>query len=458
MRHTSRHFDALRAHLDDLPLIDIHDHAHALGPNYTDAARALFWGYAMDDLASAGGEAERDFVLDPARSLEERWPRLEALWQRCKFSGYGELTRRVLRRFYGRDELTLDALRHVQANLLDVNDAVVYEAILAEANIPVRIICGTIGWELNHTRAFLAGEWTPSPRGREVILLDRFLRVTNRAGIEAFAGLGDGLVESVEDYIERARTVFTACKARGAVGFKDIRAYHRPLASEERTRDEAAAVFERLMRGEDLTADYPQALAPLEDYLIDAAMRIAAELALPVQVHTGHLAGGRGDIRQANAADMIPLLARHRETQFNLFHANWPYDGEFLFIGKNYPNVLLDLSWTHIIDPVYCRRLLEQAVSCMPHGKLHLFGADFGGFNVDKAWGHAAMARDHLATALCDVIESGRIGLDDAHQIAEDWMFHNANRFFGLGLRFEDHLRGAAAAATGKAPGEGSAR
>jgi hypothetical protein len=227
MRSSSRHYDALRDYIEGLPLIDGHDHAHALGPNYTDAARALFWGYAMDDMASASSEVERDFTLNPTLSLEERWPRLEAVWRRFKFTGYGELTRRALRRFYGADDLTLDTLRHVQANLLNVEDAAVYEGILDEANIPLRIVCGTIGWELNDTRAFLRGEWTSSPRGREVILLDRFLRVTNRAGIEAFAGLGDGPAATLEDYIEQARTVFAACKARGAVGFKDIRAYHR---------------------------------------------------------------------------------------------------------------------------------------------------------------------------------------------------------------------------------------
>lgn len=42
---------------------------------------------------------------------------------------------------------------------------------------------------------------------------------------------------------------------------------------------------------------------------------------------------------------LLSVINDYKEVQFDLFHGNWPYMGEFLFLGKNYPNVHLDLCW-----------------------------------------------------------------------------------------------------------------
>ena len=45
------------------------------------------------------------------------------------------------------------------------------------------------------------------------------------------------------------------------------------------------------------------------------------------------------------------MLELHSEVVFDLFHGGWPFMGEFLFLGKNYPNVNLDMCWANTIDP-----------------------------------------------------------------------------------------------------------
>jgi len=163
-------------------------------------------------------------------------------------------------------------------------------------------------------------------------------------------------------------------------------------------------------------------------------MLIARELDLPVQIHTGHMAGIRNDIAKTNAVLFTKVLELHRDVRFDLFHGNWPYAGEWLYLGKNYPNVSLDCCWLHIIDPRYARRVLADALVAVPHAKIHGFGGDYGD-NIEFAAAHLAVARDNVAAALAERIAAGWIDADEALAIAEDWLFNNPNAFFRLGLK-----------------------
>ena len=93
-----------------------------------------------------------------------------------------------------------------------------------------------------------------------------------------------------------------------------------------------------------------------------------------------------------------------------------------------------------MIDPVYCHNLFRQALSSVPHSKIHGYGSDFGGFGnapggyVDRAWAHAQIARENMAIALSDMVELEYLSLDEAKDVAYAWLFSNANEFYQLGL------------------------
>jgi uncharacterized protein len=193
-------------------------------------------------------------------------------------------------------------------------------------------------------------------------------------------------------------------------------------------------VFNWLLADPRRTAAYPDQVKPLSDFLFHQFMRMARDLDLPVQIHTGHMAGIRNEITKTNAILLTSVLELHRETRFDIFHANWPYSGELLFLGKNYPNVALDFCWANIVDPIYCQNLFKSILSSVPHGKVHGYGSDFGGDNVTHAWAHAEIARENIAIALADLVESEYLDLDEAKEVAYAWLFGNANEFFKLGL------------------------
>jgi hypothetical protein len=45
------------------------------------------------------------------------------------------------------------------------------------------------------------------------------------------------------------------------------------------------------------------------------------------------------------------------------------------------------------------------------------------------------MARENVAIALSDMVEMGYINVDQAQEIARDWLYDNPNRFYRLGLK-----------------------
>ncbi len=427
MRSPAACFDELRAFCEDTPLIDCHDHTGKSGPKHVDPIAAVITGYFPSDIQSASSDADLEFILDVNRPIEERWPVLEKAWKRTRHTGYAQVTRLVLKEFYDEDDLTLDGLHRMKERLLNVEDEKTFDGILEKAKIAARIedVWPDIKQVLN--RAL-----TLSPRGRLAISLPRYHSISRAENVYAnMAPLGR-VVTCLDEYIEGCREIFEACKTIGAVAFKDQSAYTRPIDYGNPTRAEAEAVFNHFMEDQRRTASYPDGVRPLDDFLFHTFMRMAREMDLPVQIHTGHMAGIRNDIVKTNAAGLTSVLELHRETRFDLFHANWPYGGELIYLAKNFPNVAIDFCWANIIDPVYCQNMFKQVLSAVPHAKIHGYGSDFGGL-PERAWAHARIARDNIAIALSEMVDVNYLDLDEAKEVARAWQFDNANAFFRLG-------------------------
>lgn len=434
MRGNAKCYDELRAYCETVPLVDCHDHSGECGPAYTDALQMLVGGYFHSDILSASSDEALAVIQDKERALEARWPVFERAWQRTRFTGYGMVTRRVLKHFYGEEFLTLEALHRIQDKLIDLTDATTFDRILEEANIAVRIL--DIWPDVNKV---LDGSLKLTPRGRLAISLPSYHAVRSYEDVQQKVAPLGRHVTSLDEYLEACREIFEGHKAYGVVTFKDQSAYSRPINYGNPTRAEAETVFNWFMEDPRRSAAYPDldsvsgGVRPLDDYLFHAFMRMARDLDLPVQIHTGHMAGIRNDIVKTNAAGLTRVIELHRDVRFDLFHANWPYSDALIYLGKNFPNVALDFCWTNIIDPVYSQRVFKQALSAVPHGKLHGYGSDYGG-SPERAWAHAQIARDNVAIALSDMVALEYLDLDEAKEVAHAWLFGNANAFFRLGL------------------------
>jgi uncharacterized protein len=427
MRSNARCFDELRAYCETVPLIDCHDHSGECGPRYEDAIQVVVSGYFTSDLHSASSDATMGIIQNQKLSLKQRWEALEPVWKRARFTGYGQVTQRVLREFYGEDELSLAALQRMQDKLLDLTDRKAFDSLLEKANIAVRLLDV---WPNVHR--VVDGTLELTPRGRLVISLPALHAIRDYNAVQNIVAPLGRTVTSLDEYLACCRELFEAHKRYGAVAFKDQSAYQRTLEYGNPTRAAAEEVFNWFMEDPRRSASYPDGCQPLDDYLFHSFMRMARDMELPVQIHTGHMAGIRNDIAKTNAVGLTRVVELHRDVRFDLFHANWPYSGELIYLAKNFPNVQIDFCWANIIDPVYCQRMFQQVLSAVPHGKIHGYGSDYVG-GADRAWAHAQIARDNIAIALSELVQMDYLDVDGAREVAHAWLLGNANQFFGLG-------------------------
>ena len=307
-------------------------------------------------------------------------------------------------------------------------DASIYEKTMDRLGIKAKVV--NI-WE-NEWDDYVDGKKQASKYTRFAFPLPSYHNMHSLDGIPAALSksLGRPII-SLDDYVESFEIYFKRCVDFGIVCLKDQSAYERTLAYENPTKAEAEKVFNDIVfnprgtYGDDF-------VRPLDDWLFHYALNMAARYGLPVQLHTGHMAGIRNDITKANAVRLAPTIELHRNVNFALFHGNWPYMDEYLFLGKNYPNVWLDLCWVQSIDPVYCVELMKRAVMTVPHNKVFAFGGDTGA--VEWVAGYLTLARDNVACALAELTDSGWLTLDEAKQISVDWFFNKPNEFYKLGF------------------------
>lgn len=435
----TRLLDAIAA----MPVVDCHE--HMLGPEgrpkYKEPIAAILnWYFSSDLSAAAFGVPERELqkLLDIEVSTAEKWPLFERLWRASEHTTYARVTKLALKNVYGIDQpLSRAALDKVAEKLADMDEAA-YFRMLDEAHIQA-ILTDVVSWLPAGLESFLDGRKTFPSKWKPLIPLPVFHPTTFSNGtsfangtIQWVGSLVDRSLTCLEEFLEAIYQVFQRLVERGAVGIKDQSAYERSLAYDVVTTAEAEKQFNQLLADPRNSLGWPES-KPLNDYLFHAYLRFARELDLPVQIHTGHMAGIRNRVDKTNAAQLTSVLELHRDVRFDLFHGNWPYMGDLLFLGKNYPNVALDLCWLHIVDPAYAIELMERAVLTIPHTKIHAFGGDFGDV-PEFSLAHLQIARQNIAAALANLVEGGWLEEAQAQTIAADWLFHNPNRFFKLGL------------------------
>ncbi len=417
-----------------IPVIDCHEHLTGpeARPPYKEPIAALIPGYVKNDLQSAGfGIPEREIarLSDPEVSTDEKWPLFQKLWQATEHTAYARVTKLVLKHVYGQTEITRQALDYV-AEKLAAQDEAAYFRTIDESGIRVMLV--DVLWWLPG-QLFLEGKKTFPEKLRPLISIPWLMQTANNGeGIASLSSMADKHITSLDEYLEALYLIVQKCIEKGAIGFKDQSAYNRAIAYDLVPEYEAEKLFNQVLSDPRNSLGWPEQ-KPLSDFLFHQFMRFARDLDLPVQIHTGHMAGIYNRVDKTNAANLASVLELHKEVRFDLFHGNWPYLGDLLFLGKNYPNVALDLCWLHIIDPDYSVELLERAVKTMPHSKLHGFGGDY--FDVPEfVAGHLEIARLNIATALARLVESGWLCEEDALRLAADWLFNNPNRFFKLGF------------------------
>lgn len=429
-RSASDNFDEIRRWLNIIPVLDSHEHCTGFAP-CTDPLDYILNNFYIGDFWSAGGEAvtgDADLGLfcpiPHDLPQKERYEQFQKFYLRSNKTAYARTMQHTLTQCWGVKDIGSYEGFLAFSEAFSTRNASVYDHVMDQMHIKAKIVdrldleeyldgkqiaSSCCHFALDITLYKLLQSW------QQVLRLQRWL---NRP------------IHSLDDYVDGLDSFFQRALEFGVVCLKDLSAYHRPLSYGNPSKKEAEAVFEMLHSNPDRVFTAGE-IIPLDDWLFHYFLRKAQQYDLPVQMHTGHMSHIRNDVRKANAVLMIPILEQYPKVRFDLFHGNWPYMDEYLFVIKNYPNAYLDLCWAHEIDPVYCVELLKRAVMTIPHCKIFAFGGDTA--VIEWVVGYLELAKDNVAIALAELVDCGWLSLAESKQLAADWFYNNINECFHLG-------------------------
>lgn len=398
--------------LAEMEVIDCHEH---LGPE-PGRTRAevdvftLFSHYTRGDLFLAGMSPEEyRSLFDRTLPLERRWRVFQPYWDRIRWTSFARAARLAAAKFYGVDDISGGTAQALSDAMRKANTPGIYERVLGEAcNIRAALTVR------ESTDAMDLG----TPRLRPVASIGQFLPDSPES--LAHPPFAPGcVVRTLEDYLAAMGVYLRRVKSEGAPAIKLwAREYGLPDAAAAR------AAFANLQSGKPLPSG---ALLALGDFLLERTLEYVKELGLVVSVHTGYW----GDFRGLNPLHMIPVLQRHPGVRFDLFHLGYPWVRETLMLGKGFPNVWINLCWTHIISQRCAAEALDEAIDLLPANKLLAFGGDYG-LPVEKVYGHLFMARENVARVLAARVGKGCFTETEALDLARRWFWRNPIELYRL--------------------------
>ncbi len=219
-------------------------------------------------------------------------------------------------------------------------------------------------------------------------------------------------IADIDEYTDLLGVLMREQKQKGSAAFKCALAYDRPLDFGESTKQQAQRAMKEDPGAEDIKS--------FQDYVFDFVCNLAAELKMPVQIHTGlGLMNGTGAMR------LQPLIARHPRTTFLLMHGSYPWTGDIAGLTHAYPNVWADLCWLPLISYAVARRLIAELIDSCGTDRV-VWGCDT--WTSEESYGARLAFLDVLSRVLCERVGFGLMGEEDARLYAKAVMHDNAAR------------------------------
>lgn len=395
------------------------------------------------DYRSMLGYAGADFsVTAGARPAQENgsdeWYREN--WKYVRTTGYGRAVTHACRELFG--------LEFEPENFGKITEAL--QKILADRTAPelydycVREMANN-RWVLQDSHFWVGREKYASDADRYpdyyrfAWRMDDLFAITDAGPVSKLEQATGRDILDLDDLVGAMHAGIDVFKPTGKLAaFKVGMAYQRDLVVGDPTRAEAESAFNRIRGRKSYYEGLQQNEAPLNavearplgDYLLHRLLKRAHDEDMPVQIHTGYLAGTRGALAGTKALQLVPIFEKYRKVRFDIFHASWPWTSELGAVAKNYPNVYPDLCWAWTMNPAETERALGEWLDGVPYNKIFGYGADTG-----LPWGnvgYSMQARLGIARVLQRKIEKGFFSESTARDVARAIMLENGERFFGL--------------------------
>lgn len=224
---------------------------------------------------------------------------------------------------------------------------------------------------------------------------------------------------NLDEYLEFTKAQILRMKAKGCVALKSAIAYHRGNNFLLTPKNKAKAVFEK--KAEDITtAD----IKCFQDYVFHAICKIAVEVDLPFQVHTG-----MAQLRKSNGMNLLDAIENNPDTKFILFHGNYPWVDDYLGLLHNYQNIYPDICWMPILSTSRAVSALKEIIEIGTQDKI-CWGCDT--WTSEESMGALMAARFVFARTMTDLVNDGYFSKENGFEFIDNILYNNAKYLYKL--------------------------
>jgi len=223
--------------------------------------------------------------------------------------------------------------------------------------------------------------------------------------------------KTLNDYVNAMRQVISAKINEGCVALKTANAYERGLDYYKTTKEKAEKVF-LCNHGQWTKED----IIHFQNYIFYSICDLAADLDVPVQVHTG-----LGCMKKTNALQMVDVIGDHPKTKFVLFHGGYPWTQDIGGMLHFFQNVYSDICWLPILSPTVATGALNEMMEIGTSDKI-LWGCDT--ITFEESYGARETMAEVLANALSSKVDSGYYSMTEAEKIVRNILFNNPKTLY----------------------------
>lgn len=423
-------YNRLMEHANSVKIIDTHEHLR-FKPDFN-LEKHNFWTllnryYLRADLISAGAMHMDNKTINSS-SLDEMWElNAEYLNYTVGSSYYGYFLE-GLKKCYGYEESTFTK-----------EGVEILSEKIAEKYKDYESWFDECFHKFNFKTMFLDKAWDPhNPNVNKkyfsfVMRIDRLVSNigtakliytnTHQEILNLKESSGVESVQTLENYLQYAQALIFYGKENGAVALKNPQAYRRSIDYENITKERAILLFNKAPEVNEKEEK------ELQDFMFHWICDKAAEYDLPVQIHTGYLAGNGNQLDNGRPIKLNNLFLQHRETKFDLFHGGFPWTGEWVALGKMFPNVYLNLVWLPQISKQRAIITFNEMLDCVPYNKI-LWGGDC--HLIEETIGSLEYGKQVVCEVLTERIENGELDEENAKKIISAVFRENAIKLFSL--------------------------
>jgi hypothetical protein len=437
----SKAFEEIYDFVKDIEIIDTHEHLPAfesLREKDTDILKEYLCQYFNCDLISAGlKQSDYETVIDNQQSLMKRWALVEPYWNAARNTGYARALDISVKELYGIESICRDTIEQLNNEFMKSLDTGKgnkshYDFVLKKKSKIKVSLLHDIPSE-NDRIVFTSNLKCDQKYFRSVYPVDACICPQVGEELDRIEKEYGKKICRINDWLEATEMLLDNAFRSGAVALKSALAYERTLSYERVTLNEAEEDFNEILGTKHQGMYMPRVLKPgkrFQDYMMHFTLQMANKKNLAFQFHTGIQEGNGNIVSHSDPSLLVNLFLEYPDVKFDLFHMGYPYQHVMSALAKNFPNVLIDMCWAHILSPNASVNALMEWIDAVPLNKISAFGGDY--LFVDAVVGHQHMARMNVCNALARKVEEGVIDTEWAKRIARQLFYENPCAIFSL--------------------------